>query len=889
MLQDYRGVAAMGGANSNQYKRICYAYDLISGKVNGVDYQPGEADVFYHRYSYDAENRLVEVKTSRDSIVWERDAAYSYYKHGPLARMVFGQLQPQGLDYSYTLQGWLKGVNIGNLLGGNGDNTGASCTANTALDDATVSSRPVINAPVQYTARGTISFIDEFTSKDNDDFETQLNNSLAVCSPAGGTAGTGHPGGAEGYPVGRDAYSFSLHYYPGDYKPIGSIDPVTGILEALPGQAAPLFNGNIAAMAVNIPKLGDPQVYNKVYNYHYDQLNRLSQMDAFNGLNTGNTTFTPIQLDDYKEKVSYDPSGNIMTYLRRGTTDGGKQRGMDSLSYDYYPTTNQLKHIGDNAAYSGNYTEDIDNQTDAANYTYDAIGNLKTDIASSITGTGVEWTVYGKIAAITKASSTMTYTYDASGNRITKTVGNVTTVYVRDAQGNVMSVYQKTGSNPLQQQEIHLYGSSRLGILNALTVAPISVSMGPDYGTSLLSTFTRGEKNYELSNHLGNVLAAISDKKIAVSSGGSSSLIDHYEADVTSAQDYYPFGMQMPGRTYSSGSYRYGFNGKENDNEVKGVGNQQDYGMRIYDPRSGRFLSVDPITGKYPGLTPYQYASDNPIMNIDIDGLEGIWYYIKHGDLMGALNSVTWNDVNEGAETFNRNVNPVGIAYYNGYQLVTGRDASTGQEAPRVDALGNLVIAGIFHQAVVRAAAPSAVTVLERQMAENTAARSGKAATNAHNNNSGSAESNTAKTTTAPASSEGNTFTSSGASAPVNIIETSLGKNELAALKIKVQNVFKGVDKTHLDAAIGDMAGKPVVKWGKAWDHLNDISIHLRGLNRQIKRLSSMINENKFTGVVLKEATELRSSLQKQYDSYLGALQRAANKYGETIDIKSKD
>ena len=50
----------------------------------------------------------------------------------------------------------------------------------------------------------------------------------------------------------------------------------------------------------------------------------------------------------------------------------------------------------------------------------------------------------------------------------------------------------------------------------------------------------------------------------------------------------------MPGRTFSSSSYRYGFNGKENDNEVKGNGNQQDYGMRIYDPRLGRFLSIDP-------------------------------------------------------------------------------------------------------------------------------------------------------------------------------------------------------------------------------------------------------------------------------------------------------
>jgi hypothetical protein len=42
-------------------------------------------------------------------------------------------------------------------------------------------------------------------------------------------------------------------------------------------------------------------------------------------------------------------------------------------------------------------------------------------------------------------------------------------------------------------------------------------------------------------------------------------------------------------RSYNAGGYRFGFNGKENDNEVKGEGNQQDYGMRVYDTRLGRF------------------------------------------------------------------------------------------------------------------------------------------------------------------------------------------------------------------------------------------------------------------------------------------------------------
>ena len=78
----------------------------------------------------------------------------------------------------------------------------------------------------------------------------------------------------------------------------------------------------------------------------------------------------------------------------------------------------------------------------------------------------------------------------------------------------------------------------------------------------------------------------------------------------------------MPGREYQAQPSRFGFNGKENDNEIKGFGNQQDYGMRIYDQRLGRFLSVDPLTVEYPQLTPYQFASNRPIDGIDLDGKE---------------------------------------------------------------------------------------------------------------------------------------------------------------------------------------------------------------------------------------------------------------------------
>jgi len=55
---------------------------------------------------------------------------------------------------------------------------------------------------------------------------------------------------------------------------------------------------------------------------------------------------------------------------------------------------------------------------------------------------------------------------------------------------------------------------------------------------------------------------------------------------------------------------------------VKGEGNQQDYGMRVYDPRLGKFLSVDPLTKGYPWYTPYQFAGNKPVGFIDIDGAE---------------------------------------------------------------------------------------------------------------------------------------------------------------------------------------------------------------------------------------------------------------------------
>ena len=83
------------------------------------------------------------------------------------------------------------------------------------------------------------------------------------------------------------------------------------------------------------------------------------------------------------------------------------------------------------------------------------------------------------------------------------------------------------------------------------------------------------------------------------------------------------FGMVMPnGDNLNIGDHTYGFNGKENVDEISGSGNILDYGFRIYNPRLGKFLSVDPLTAGYPWYSPYHFAGNNPIRFIDMDGLE---------------------------------------------------------------------------------------------------------------------------------------------------------------------------------------------------------------------------------------------------------------------------
>ncbi len=681
LIQDNEDLALYG----QQYKRIDYDIDPVSNKVLGVKYQDGSADQYYLRYDYDKDNRLSEVFTSKDGLVWDNDARYLYYEHGPLARTEIGEQKVQATDYAYTLQGWIKGVNSDNLSEEND------------------------------------------MGKDANSDNSYLSGEYGIHEH-----------------VAKDAYGYSIGYFNRDkigtsafdYIQIGSANSFFASISSnnnlsnasgLTVYDAPsMYNGNIKHIVTTLTDkdpgnlITDGTAMPLLTAYRYDQLYRLRNMKTYKNLNLLTNEFGSEAAYDgsYETSLTYDQNGNILTHNRKG--NGGN--AMDQLTYQYdwnnndpaerLKRNNRLFHVND--AVGGCTGNDITDQgtfTSGAtiatmnNYSYDEIGNLKKDEKEYISE--IKYNLQGKISEIIKdkgykfndldcdgtqdsgedeiVREDLEFRYDSYGRRIAKIVKPhlpggtgisneefwTATYYILDASGNQLATYSKAyeslGTREPQFNGIIklddniFYGSSRLGIekrdklmASALLVPSsyktdgsfilVSTTMNsvPHVNPYLLNR-TLGNKQYEVSNHLGNVLTVVTDRKIPVNSIGTPTIISFYTADISSYTDYYPFGMEMPGRSYTSQQYKYGLNGMMKTDEVNGVsGSHYTAQYWEYDSRLGRRWNIDPVPNF--SLSSYATFNNNPIYYIDPNGdkpigdivksigrgIKNIWYGNKH-------------------------------------------------------------------------------------------------------------------------------------------------------------------------------------------------------------------------------------------------------------------
>jgi len=276
----------------------------------------------------------------------------------------------------------------------------------------------------------------------------------------------------------------------------------------------------------------------------------------------------------------------------------------------------------------GTFNNDPDHVNINNNYSYTELGELKKDAQEEIVN--IAWRTDGKIKEVDRTNGSqkknLKFDYDPMGNRIAKhvyesdgTTWDYSTYYVRDAQGNIMATYSETNDQQnatlsYKLIERYIYGSSRVGIFGD-TVEMIGATLDPNIRNHYLS-----KREYEGVNHLGNVLTVFTDRKIPLDNNQDGT-VDAYKADLLMSQDYYPGGALMPGRTFSSDNYAFGYQGSLKDDEIKGSGNSYTTEFRELDPRILQWWSLDPKSNA--AESPYIPMFRNPIMFVDVRGDSG--------------------------------------------------------------------------------------------------------------------------------------------------------------------------------------------------------------------------------------------------------------------------
>ncbi|MDY8138483.1 RHS repeat-associated core domain-containing protein [Aquimarina sp. 2201CG5-10] len=758
----------------NQHqKRVQYQYDLISGNVNQVTFQSGKPDQFIHRYDYDADNRIIAVETSVDGVLWEKDANYQYYQHGPLARVLIGDKKVQGMDYVYTLQGWLKGVN--------GE------TSSTFQD---IGKDGVVGSTAEKVARDAYGYSLNYF---NDDYTPRSNTSpftLARAVPVPGKRlynGNIHTMVTTILDTDQKALNTSINTY--NYDQLNRIKGMTNYEVD--------DTGAIAATGVNT-------------SYSYDRNGNLQNLLRAAKLSNG----TAVTMDNFT--YNYIPGTNQLDHVADTVDQNLFAVDVDNQASGNYQydaigqlTRDEAEGLNIDWRVDGKVKRITKDDGTVISFAYDGLGNRISKTTANMSDPLGGMTTYyardaqGNVMAVYGTGS------DTDNCALILNLDNqvVTTPEIEQAQQEIVvaatapyvteppalvehkaqegvtwlpGTHVKTGSNvrayidevacvntlpdgstamTLQVKEHHIYGSSRLGLQES------DLQLGNQTTTTDNTVFNNrtGDKRYELSNHLGNVLSVVSDRKIAepaivkersifytntfettdpaffspvitadnkgqiivnnnivnftyinstasftgdeleyafdidrsnyngntlsisvisnglgsefyrsditdidgrvkilvplpeeAKSGGIAILVsnrtDHTEPvtgyilidnveiteitkqvspnlitfipDVLTFSDYYPFGQLLPNRHGNSGDYRYGFQGQEADNEIKGEGNSVNYTFRMHDARIGRFFSVDPLTAKYAWYTPYSFSGNKVLQFIELEGLE---------------------------------------------------------------------------------------------------------------------------------------------------------------------------------------------------------------------------------------------------------------------------
>ncbi|MCH5718201.1 RHS repeat domain-containing protein [Niabella hibiscisoli] len=577
-----KAIYGMGAGGTAKYFTEDYVYDSEGNIVKSIFQKNTPAETFVHYYEYDINDRLYQAYTNTvdDPNTKTLQARYEYFLHGPVKRVeVAGNLQ--GIDYTYTLDGKLKAINHSKKAMDPGKDGMTHIPGN-------------LNASFLPDAFGEV-----LEYYDND----YISNSLIGTASSGGSGGNtvladlvvnNHNAGTtvyqatnsitftDGFNSNGNSFTTQLGVPASTGGSEDATTPAYNISVAINNADAPAqYGGQIRGMSwfsKKPPMAAVPETPN-MYAYKYDDKYRFNTATWGTISNNNFTGQAGVNSETIPANTGgYDKHGNILALSRTG------QAGtvLDNFSYQYYQSpkpTNKLQTI----------TQQTTGQT-YATYQYDELGQLTGEMPGPGYGSApakyIEYNVEGLVTAVfSDAGKTLPlvrYVYDESGGRIKKISYNGSGAVIKTTYYIGGVIYEQDLGQPVPlQTEVAINAGGRVGVY-----------------------FRQGNAyRYEMQDHLGNVRAVF----VKTSTG---------TADYVVFRDYYPFGMEIGGRSYTDAQgYRYGYQGKYAEKDPETGWNA--FELRMYDSRVGRWLTIDP-EGEF--LSPYVGMGNNPVNKTDPTG-----------------------------------------------------------------------------------------------------------------------------------------------------------------------------------------------------------------------------------------------------------------------------